>query len=100
MFIEILFKVVNSDQLLLSLSIFCLLLSTIFYPVKNAKNNLQKFVLLPLIAGFLFEGVCILIAFFSNTIIIPENFFPVNIILSLLGFWEYYRLNIKKETIP
>jgi hypothetical protein len=75
----------------------CLLLSIIFYPAEKAKNNLQKFALIPLIAGLLFEGITIPFVFLSDTMISFGKIINVNIILSGLGVWEYYRLNISRK---
>jgi hypothetical protein len=95
-FVDMVFEVLNSDRLLLILSMLCLLLSIIFCPIEKIKNK-REFLLFPLMAGLLFEGIFVSNAFLSDTFILSEKIINVNIILSGYSVWIYYQLNIKKK---
>jgi hypothetical protein len=97
MFVEMVFEMLNSDRLLLILSMVCLLLSVVFYPIQTIKSKRRFILFFPLIGGLFFEGISIIVACLSDILILSERLISVNIILSVCSVWEYYRLNIKKK---
>jgi hypothetical protein len=62
LFTGVIFESLNSDRLILILSMVCLLVSIIFYPVEKIRG-IQKFAFIPLVVALLFEGIFIPIGF-------------------------------------